>query len=83
MQRARFQQPRGEQTLAAAEVDQSLCIGDQAELEQAKERRVALQFAAGEMPGEASGRAVRARGAVEQGAAKVCSHGMAERKVTE
>ena len=83
MQRAGFQQPGSQQPLSAAEVDQSFGIGDQAVFEQAEEHRVAFQFASGEMPGEAPCGAVGTGGTVEQGAAEVFGHGMAERKVTE
>src|SRR5664279_39850 len=83
MQRARLQQPRGEQALTAAEVDQTFCIGDQTVFEQAKEYRISIQLAPGEVPGEVPGRAVGACGTVEEGVAKMFGHGMAARKVTE
>jgi hypothetical protein len=78
---ARRGQPRGQQALAAADVEQR-AVADQAALEQCAEDRVAVELAPRETPGEAAGGTIRSARRIEQRRNRSPAHYSTERNVT-
>ena len=64
---ARAHQPRGEQALTAAEIQDAGIVGNQAVRETMAEERIVTQFGVREVPREAAGGAVRQARRIDQG----------------
>ena len=66
MPRVRADEPRGEQPLTAAEIEDARVIGDQAVGENMSEERIVAQFRRREVPREAARGAVRTAGGFDE-----------------